>query len=358
MNLKQFIRPAVLKKEAYSVSGYTCQIKLNQNENPYAFPPDFAAEIQSVIQQSHLNRYPTVFPDVLIHALAKKENISPDMILPGHGSNELIFSSLWAVLSKGDSFLIPAPSFGLYESVAELCEATVHRVVADEETLQLNVDQFLKAINEFQPRIIVLCNPNNPSSQRVSVEDSIRIIKAAPGLVWIDEAYIEFSENESLINRLSEFRNVILLRTFSKAYALAGLRLGYIVSQPELIEEFKKTKVPFTVDDISQSIALKILNHDDWVKSGIQKLKDEKSRFFARLTKVPKVKVFESDTNFFIFKVLDKSHKNVFTQLAESGVLVRDVSSYPSMDGCLRVTIGTPQENDEFIQKLMKILTT
>ena len=358
MNLKTFIRPAVLKKEAYSVSDYTCPVKLNQNENPYFFPQELMDEIHLIIQRSHPNRYPTVFPDLLIKSLSEKLNISPDMILVGHGSNELIYSALWAILSKGDSVLIPAPSFGLYESVAELCEATVHRVIADEETLLLDIELFLREIKTHQPKLIVLCNPNNPSSQRISVEDSIRIITAAPGLVWIDEAYIEFSENESLINRLSEFRNVILLRTFSKAYALAGLRLGYIVSQPELTEEFRKTKVPFTVDEISQSIALKILDHDDWVIAGIEKLMTEKSRLFELLRAVPKVKVFESDTNFFIFKILDKSHKTVFKRLAEQGVLVRDVSSYPSMDGCLRVTIGTPRENDEFIQKLMKILTT
>lgn len=358
MNLKSFVRPAVFKKEAYFVSEYTCPIKLNQNENPYSLPEPLMSEVLELVRNESFNRYPTVFPEQLISELAKKHNISSDMILVGHGSNELIYSSFWALLEKNDSFLISVPSFKMYESVAELCEASVYAVHADKETLLLDVDLFIDEIKKQKPKLTVVCSPNNPSSQRIMVHDLIRIIEAAPGLVWLDEAYIEFSENQSLLGRINEFKNLVILRTFSKAFALAGLRLGYIVAHPELIEELKKTKVPFTVDHLSQSIALKILNDETFLADGIKKIKHEKSRLFHQLTTIENVRVFESDTNFFIFRIKNVSAKTVFEQLAKEGVLVRDVGSYPLMENCLRVTVGTPQENDDFIMSLTKIMMT
>lgn len=352
MNLKSFIRPAVLKKEAYSVSDYVCPVKLNQNENPFDFPAEFKKEIEAEIVNSAWNRYPTVFPDLLIRKLSENLNISEKSILVGHGSNELIYSTLWAILEKNDTVLIPVPAFSLYESVADLCEANVIKITGNSETLQTDMDDVIAEVKKSKPKMTILCNPNNPSAQKVSVEKVIELLNVSTGLVWLDEAYIEFSQNRTLMTELNSFPNMIILRTFSKAYALAGLRLGFIAAHPDLIAEFKKTKVPFTVDQISQTIALKILERPELVTESVNRIKAEKSRFLTHFKQITAVKVFESDTNFFIFKSLSKDHKIIFKSLAESGVLVRDVSSYPAMEGCLRVTVGTPEENDEFLRLL------
>lgn len=355
--IESLFRPAVLLEHEYKVTEHICPVKLNQNENPYSFPDELKAEIESDLLKAAWNRYPTVFPDQFISQLADHLGVLPENLLIGHGSNELIYSSLWAILGHGDKILIPEPSFSLYKSVAHFCEAFVVPVLSDPETLKPVLSELEVEIHRHQPKLTILCSPNNPSAQRIPFDELVKLIRISPGLVWVDEAYIEFSENESLIGQLAEFPNLIILRTFSKAYGLAGLRLGYLVSSAEIINQLRKTKVPFTVDEMSQIIASKLLKRMDLVERNANLIKAEKARVFAILKDIKGIQVFESDTNFFIFKVLKNPLQHVFASLVSVGILVRDVSSYTHLSGCLRVNIGTPEENDRFLTAIKTIIS-
>jgi len=355
--IESLFRPAVLLEHEYKVTEHICQVKLNQNENPYSFPAELKAEIETDLLNAAWNRYPTVFPDHFISQLAGHFGVLPENLLIGHGSNELIYSSLWAILGHGEKILIPEPSFSLYKTVANLCEALVVPVLSNPETLKMDLAELAIEIHRHQPKLTILCSPNNPSSQRIPYDDLISLLKMSEGLVWVDEAYIEFSENQSLVDRLNEFPNLIILRTFSKAYGLAGLRLGFLVSSAEIIRQLRKTKVPFTVDEMSQIIASKILKRMDLVDRNVELIKTEKARIFAILKDIKGIQVFESDTNFFIFKVLKNPLKSVFASLVSEGILVRDVSSYTNLSGCLRVNVGTPEENDQFLTAIKTIVS-
>ncbi len=350
--LDSLFRSAVLKEKAYSVTEHVCPVKLNQNENPFPFPADLKKEIEADLLAAAWNRYPTVFPDHLIEKLTRILGLDSGSVLMGHGSNELIYSSLWAILDRGDEVLIPEPAFSLYKTVAGFCEARVISGKSNPETLAVDMEFLKETIRTRQPKLVILPSPNNPSGQRIPYQDLVELIRSSTGLVWVDEAYIEFSENPSLVDCLAEFDNLILLRTFSKAFGLAGLRLGYLASSPEIIRQLQKTKVPFTVDEMSQIIASKLLDHPEVIAATTRRLMMEKQRVFGELKQLPGLFIFDSDTNFFIFKGLSKPHSDLFNGLISKGILVRDVSSYPLMAGCLRVTIGTEEENDQFLSAL------
>lgn len=355
--IESLFRPAVLLEHEYKVTEHICPVKLNQNENPYSFPAELKSEIEADLLNAAWNRYPTVFPDHFISQLAGHLGVLPENLLIGHGSNELIYSSLWAILGHGEKILIPEPSFSLYKTVANLCEALVVPVLSDPETLRMSLAELSTEIHRHQPKLTILCSPNNPSSQRIPYDDLITLLKMSEGLVWVDEAYIEFSENQSLVNRLNEFPNLIILRTFSKAFGLAGLRLGYLVASAAVMNQLRKTKVPFTVDEMSTLIASKLLTRPDLVEKNVNLIKSEKARVFGVMKEIKGIHVFESDTNFFIFKVLKNPVKTVFASLVSEGILVRDVSSYTHLAGCLRVNIGLPEENDRFLTAIKTIVS-
>lgn len=354
-DLFRFFRKEVLAEKEYIVTDEKKPIKLNQNENPFDWSKQLKAELSDAILASDWNRYPTVYPLTLIEKLSTIHQLKSAQFLVGHGSNELIYSSLWAILEKGDRVLIPTPCFSLYQTVAQLCGAEVIPFLANETTLKVDEFRLVESVKKHQPKITIISSPNNPTGQRISVETVTEICKLSTGLVWLDEAYIEFSENLSLLPRLNEFPNLIILRTFSKAMALAGLRLGYLIAHQDIISGFKRTKVPFTVDQISQIIGLFILDRPWLIEESIKKIMNEKEKFYRYFNQWESFHLFESDTNFFIFKTLKSSHLEVFDSLLTRGILVRNVSSYPLMNGCLRVSIGTPAENDHFLQIMTEI---
>lgn len=355
MTTEHFFRSVVLREKAYHVSDDTAPVKLNQNENPYSPPAELTEALVADFRQFALNRYPSVFPDELNKKLAEHLGVHPDCILTGHGSNELIYSSLWAILGYGDRVFIPSPSFSLYGTVAGFCEASVLSVLPDEHTLRHDPVVLEEELIRHQPKLTILCNPNNPSAQVIPHADLTNLIQKAAGLVWLDEAYIDYSVNPTLVPVLDDYRNLIILRTFSKAYGLAGIRLGYLLGSPEVMIQLRKTKVPFTVDAFSQRVGIRLLEHQDWVESVTRQILAERSRLASELSRLSGLRLFETDTNFFIFKVLEKTAASVFRELVNGGVLVRNVSGYPAMADCLRVNVGTPEENDHFL-KTMKMI--
>jgi histidinol-phosphate aminotransferase len=352
-NFLDNIKPSVRKMEAYTVAGgQFAKIKLNQNENPFDFPAKLKLEILNEFYNESWNRYPDVFPNAVTERLAAFLNVPKECLIVSNGSNELIYTIFLATLSRGSSVLIPSPTFSLYEKVADVLEADVLKV-AMKNDLTFDVPAIIEEAKRSRPRVVVLSTPNNPTSKSISLTEIEEIVSSVRSIVIVDEAYTEFSRQTSALGLIETHSNVIVMRTMSKAFSLAGLRLGYTIAQPALTAEILKPKIPFTTNRLAELTAIKILDNYDLVKASVQTLLAEREQVYGELKKIQSVFTHESDANFFIIEV---EHPNsVFDALKSKSILVRNVSSYPLMSKCLRVNVGTPAENDQFLFELKAI---
>ena len=327
---------------------------MNQNENPFDLPDALKRELSEEFFHTSWNRYPDVFPTHLLGALSNYVNHPVEGIIAGNGSNELMYTILMATVSRGTKVLIPSPTFFLYEKAVKIFEGEVVEVLMNDE-LQFDTEKILAAAKKENPSLIILVSPNSPTGQSISIADVERILNGTSGIVVVDEAYIEFSNKQSAQSLVARYDRLIVLRTFSKAFSMAGLRIGYLLAQPALCNELLKPKIPFTVNNFSASIAIKLMLNASLVQERIHYIKIQKEFLYHALYEMKKVRVFPSDSNFLIFKT-EYDAGALFTKLFDDNVLVRDVSSYPMLEKTLRVNAGTEEENKKFISVLHKNL--
>jgi histidinol-phosphate aminotransferase len=357
MTFIRHIKPSVRRLEAYSVKSKPLSpdlIKLNQNENPFDLPEDVKRAVAEEIVRQPWNRYPEVFPSSLIAALSADLDVPMESIIAANGSNELMYTVLMAIVSKGTKVLIPVPTFFLYEKIVAVMEGDLVAVPAKPD-LSFDVDGIIAAAVREQPALIILNSPNSPTGQMMSSEDVEKIIASTNAIVLIDEAYIEFSDYPSLLPLMKKYDRVIVLRTFSKAFSLAGLRIGYLLAQPALCTELLKPKIPFTVNNISSVAAIMLLQKKELILERIRYIKNQKEMLFTSMNSIPGIKTFSSQTNFLIFQMQNNAAA-LFTALLSENVLIRDVSSYPMLQNTLRVNAGTEHENRAFIAAVQKHL--
>ncbi len=357
MSFKKHIKPSVQQLEAYSVKGKPLSpelIKLNQNENPFDLPADLKKELIEEFFKIHWNRYPEVLPNELILALSRALNIPAEGIIAANGSNELMYTILMAIVGRGTKVVIPSPTFFLYEKIVRVLEGEVINVPMKSD-LSFDAENIIATANKEKSSLIILNSPNSPTGQSMPVSDIEKILKETDSIVVVDEAYIEFSDKPSAVSFLQQFDKLIILRTFSKAFSLAGLRIGYLIAQPSLCNEIMKPKIPFTVNNLSQRVAVKLLGMKTLMNERILYIKKQKNELFAKLNQISEVSVFPSDTNFLIFKPKSDA-KVLFENLLSENVLIRDVSSYPMLHNTLRVNAGTEEENKAFLSALKKNL--
>jgi histidinol-phosphate aminotransferase len=357
MSFLDTIKPCVRALELYSVDGKPAQqglIKLNQNENPFDIPDELKRKIIDDFFARQWNRYPEVFPTSLIQALSKYTNHPAEGIIVGNGSNELMYTVAMTVIGKGSKVLIPSPSFFLYEKLVLALEGELISVPMNED-LSFSTARILSTAKAKNPSLIFLVSPNSPTGQSVPLSDVERIVQGTNGLVVVDEAYIDFSEKKSVQQLIDSYDRIIVLRTFSKAFSMAGLRIGYLLGQPQVCHELLKTKIPFSVNNFSASVAETLMKNDDIIIERIAYLKRQKTELLSALRRMKDVTVFPSDTNFLIFRTKFEA-KTLFQKLLERNILVRNVSSYPMLSNMLRVNTGTQDENQKFLSALAEIL--
>jgi len=357
MSFLENIKPSVRALETYSVKGKLLQpglIKLNQNENPFDIPDEIKRELTEAFIGTPWNRYPEVFPDNLLQAISSHVRHPVEGIIAGNGSNELMYTILMAVVSKGTKVLIPSPSFFLYEKAVKVFDGEVVSVMMNKD-LSFPTEEIMRSAQKEKPALIVLVSPNSPTGQSIPVDDVERILAGTSSLVLIDEAYIEFSEKQSVQPLLEKFDRLIVLRTFSKAFSMAGLRIGYLLARPALCAELLKPKIPFTVNAFSASVAMKLMERKAIVDERIAYINNQKTILAGSLRSLKGVEVFSSDTNFLIFKTQFEAG-TLFQRLLQRNVLVRDVSSYPMLERTLRVNAGTEKENMTFLAVLQELL--
>jgi len=361
--IDRIIRPEVRALKAYAVQPATGMIKLDAMENPFGMPENVRAELGAALAQAEMNRYPPAGADALRAKLRIAMNL-PDgfELMLGNGSDELIHLIIQACAREGAVVLAPAPAFVMYE-VSSMSNRVDYVSVPVRPDFTLDRDAMLAAIARHAPAVIFLAYPNNPTGTLYDVADIEAILRAAPGLVVIDEAYQPFA-GASFMSRLAEFDNLLVMRTLSKL-GLAGIRLGYMVARPELIAEFDKLRPPYNINVLTQVAASVVLRHKDVLDGQAALLCEQRALVAAALGELPGVLVYPSAANFLLVRVAAKASAElageragqVFAQLRDCGLLVKNMSAaHPLLNGCLRLTIGSPEENRLLLQALRTIL--
>jgi histidinol-phosphate aminotransferase len=346
------IKPEVRGLTAYTLKHFEADVKLDQNENPYELPADLKREIVDRVLRRPWGRYPEFVPVGVIKVLSKFTGWTEEGILVGNGSNELIQASLSVTLGPGRRLAVPQPTFTLYKLMATTLQADVDQIFLDAEDLTFDVDKLVAAARIAD--VVVVCTPNNPTGNVLEHDALKAVLKNAKGLVVIDEAYHEFS-GQTALPLLAQHRNLVVLRTFSKAMATAGLRFGYMLAHPEIAREVYKSKLPYNVNIFTLAAAEVIIEKHEMLDRGISTLIRERERVFSELQKRPAIRAFPSQANFILLKTA-KPARALFDALYGHGVLIRDVSAYPLLERCLRVSIGTPEENTRFLAALDSVL--
>ncbi len=352
--LANFFKPSVLNLEGYaSPPQKQFKAKLNQNESPFDVPDDLKELCLKVMEKIEWNRYPINESPGLRHKLAERHEVAPEQILLGSGSNQIFQTLLTATLRPGDVSVVLPPTFSLYELFLNIYDGEVAEVLIEPDAKDFPLEQVLATINETQPKLTFLCSPNNPTGAELDLDHARAICEAAPGLVFFDEAYGEFSEQTAVL-LLPQFDNLIISRTFSKAFSMAGLRFGYFITSPDIIAQLRKVNIPYNVNLFTEAVALMLLDHQELMQKNVDYLKTERDRMAMELRQMEKITVYPSAANFLLIKGPEEI--NLFAELKNRGVLVRDVGSYPLLGGFQRVSVGFRDENNLFLDTLKKIV--
>ena len=361
MDPLRHVKPAVRGLAAYTVALPRAPVKLNQNENPWDLPEAAKRRVVEKVLARPWSRYPDLVPKDLLEGLARHSGWRSDGILVGNGSNEAIEALLRVTVGPGTKVVVPEPTFTLYALLTRILGGELLRVPMQEPTrtkaaFVYDVEALLAARRASGAPVTIVGSPNNPTGTSLEPEHVERLCGDADGLVVIDEAYHEFAATTA-VPLLERHPNLIVLRTFSKAMALAGLRVGYLLASPEIVREVEKARLPYNLNFFSQAAAVAALEEKKALAASVHRLVAERERLLARLVDVPGVRAFASDANFFLIECLSADPKAVFSAMLRREVLVRDVTSYPMLERCLRVTVGTEEENDAFLHALGTALT-
>ena len=344
------IKPAVRALRAYSLSPHRASVKLNQNENPWDAPAWIKEEVLRRFSARAWSRYPDFIPVSLHERLAGFAGWKPDGIIAGNGSNELIQAVLMVTIEPGKRVLISEPTFALYRQVATVLGGEVESVLLT-PALQYDTARLLEAVKERQPDVTIICSPNNPTGCLMPEGDLRALLRAARGLVVIDEAYHEFSQ-QTAVPLLNDHDNLIVLRTFSKAMAFAALRVGYLLAAPDLVREIRKAVLPYNLNAFSQIAAeVAVENYKSELLPLVKEIISERERLRDGLSSIGGFIPVDSKANFMVVRS-GRDPKRIFSDLLAQDILVRDVSSYPMLSQYFRVSVGTPDENDRLLAAL------
>jgi histidinol-phosphate aminotransferase len=340
MDIKKIVRKSVASLTAYQAKEIPCKVKLDANESPYGFQ-----EMYKTLKDLKTNRYPDPEAADLRKVTARGFGVRPENILQGNGSDELIY---YLVTTFGGPVLYPTPTFSMYGIISQALGEKRIEVSLDSD-FDLAVRPMLTAMRQEKPKLIFLSSPNNPTGNCFSAEKILKIVESASSksIVVVDEAYQPFSSERGFIPLLRDHENLVILRTLSKI-GLAALRVGFVIAGEEIINEVNKVRLPFNVNALSQTVAVSALEKKGLMKQYVKSVISERDILFKELSDIEGIVAYPSEANFILFKVEDPDR--VFQSLLKKGVLVRNVKGVVA--GCLRVTVGTPEENRIFIKAL------
>jgi histidinol-phosphate aminotransferase len=349
----RFFRPELGSLRAYEAEDAEGLIKLDANENPFAPPAGLMARLGAAAAALELNRYPDPEAAALRRVLADRCGWSAPGLLLGNGSDDLILLLLAACGGEGATLLVPTPTFSMYRHIALSLGWRVEEVPLT-AAFALDEPALLARAAACRPRLSVFASPNNPTGNLFDRGVMERYLRAAPGIVVIDEAYHDFV-GASVVPLLAAHENLVVLQTLSKI-GLAALRLGILLGDPRLVAELNKVRLPYNVGSFSQMAAQAVLENPVFLEGQIRIILAERARLAGALARQPGVTVFPSDANFILFRT-NRPSRSVFEALRRRGVLIRDLGGNPGLlQGCLRVTVGQQAENEAFLEALGEAL--
>ncbi len=349
------VKPAVRAQSAYTLSAPAARRKLNQNESPWDVPAEVKREVLAGAEQAAWQRYPEFAPPGLLAELALHYGWTADGILVGNGSNELIQATLTVALESGDVVVAPSPTFSLYRLLTTVLGGH-YRPVPLGPDFGYDVDALIEAAVRERARVVVLNSPNNPTGSALPAGAVERVLAETGALVVCDEAYQEFG-GPTALPLLAQSSRLVVLRTFSKALGMAGLRFGLALAHPAVAREIAKGKLPYNVNVLTLTAAAAALRHQDTLAERVRQLVANRERLMARLGVLPGLTVFPSAANFVLIRLLTQPARVVFRRLLEEdGILVRDVSAAAELAQCLRISVGTEEDVDAVADALARIL--
>jgi histidinol-phosphate aminotransferase len=339
--------------EGYHSPQVDVAVRLNTNEAPEPPPAGFAEALAAEVADLDWNRYPDRSYRALREAIASHHGVAPDQVFAANGSNEVLQTLCLAYGGSGRAVAVFEPTYALHSHIARITGTGV-AVGQRTEDHALDLTEVRRVLADAQPAITFLCSPNNPTGMLEDEATVREVLDLAPGLVVVDEAYGQFAPWSALA-LVDDGRPLVVTRTYSKTWSMAAARLGYLVGPRELVAQLDQVILPYHLDSVKQAACRLALGFDDEMRSRVAGLVEERGRLVARLTELP-VTVWPSTANFVLFRPNERDGAEVWRRLLDRSVLVRDCSSWPRLDGCLRVTIGTPAEDDAFLAALEEAL--
>ncbi|HVC70434.1 MAG TPA: histidinol-phosphate transaminase [Acidimicrobiales bacterium] len=352
------VRDDLAELTGYHSPQVDVEVRLNTNESPFAPPEQWLDELRDELGRIAFHRYPDRGATALRAALAEFHDVEIDRLFCANGSNEVLQCLLLAYGGTGRTVALFEPTYALHRHIASLTATKVESGWRGAD-FRLDPDVVDRVLDRARPTITFLCSPNNPTGRTETPEMVQHVLDRAPGLVVVDEAYGQFAPSSALeLTRraVAGSNRLVVLRTFSKTWSMAACRLGYLVADPAVVRACEAVALPYHLDAVTQAAGRLALRHMGAMEQRVALLNEERGRMAAALGDLP-VETWPSDANFILFRPTARPARRVWDDLLASSVLVRDCSTWPGLDECLRVTVGTPAENTRFLAALRSSLT-
>jgi histidinol-phosphate aminotransferase len=348
------VRPDLQLSEGYHSPQVEAEVRLNTNESPFAPPEAWRDELLAALAEISFHRYPDRPATELREAVAGLHGVTADEVFCANGSNEVLQSLLLAFGGPGRRALVFEPTYALHSHIAHITGTEVVEGTRDDD-FQIDPRHALELLAAQRPDVTFLCSPNNPTGRVEPPETVAAVSGAAPGLVIVDEAYGQFAPWSALALRGPAHPGLVVTRTFSKTWAMAGARLGYLVADPAVVTACESVVLPYHLSAQTQVAGLVALRHVPEMEARVARISEERGRVAAALHDLP-VDSWPSDANFILFRPRDRDANDVWRALLDHSVLIRNCAGWDGLRGCLRVTIGTAEENDRFLHALKESL--
>ena len=350
------VRADIALREGYHSPQIDVDVRLNTNEAPDAPPEGFHEALHTALDEVAWHRYPDRAAAALRARLAQRYGLDPSEVFVANGSNEVLQTLLLTYGGVGRKTALFEPTFAMHGHISKTVGSTV--IEGDRaDDYSLDLDEVRRVVTEHSPEVLFLCSPNNPSGivdPPGTVEEVLSIMDGTGGLLVVDEAYGQFADH-SAVDLINDDTPLVVTRTFSKTWAMAGARLGYVLGPSWLIAELEKTVLPYHLDSFKQAAGIAALDFSDEMDERVEGIKGERERMIAALGELP-VTVWPSGANFFLFRADDMSGQELWQALVDRSVLVRNCSNWPKISECLRVTVGAPEDNDRFLDAVTQVL--
>ena len=354
LDIERRVRPALVGFEPYDPAFTPSRINLSANENTHALPEGMASVLKEAMDSTPLNRYPDPMGNRLRDAIAERHGIARGSVCVGNGGDELLFNLLFTFGGPGHALVTCPPDFSEYANFAKMTETPQVEVWRDPETFEIDEPGLLGAAREAS--LVILTSPNNPTGNLVDAGLVRRLLDETDALVLVDEAYVEFAgEEASLVSWVAENPRLMVLRTLSKAFALAGLRCGYLVADPAVIGMLAAIRQIYSEDVLAQAVAEAAVRNRALMEPVVRDIVAERSRLLEGLARIPGVHAWPSAANFVLIRVAGASRVRARLR-DERSILVRDFSYAPGLTDCLRISVGTSEENDAVLGALAELV--